>query len=76
MYQIVKNMLNEDDVLKVWRKDVLFEDRSTWWELNIDSTTIAWQQEIRATAKKVNKFSKNVKKDVSCLKDCLFEQQQ
>ena len=52
------------------------DDRSTWWKLNIDLTTIAWQQEIRATAKRANRLSIDVEEDVSDLKDRSFEQQQ
>ena len=43
--------------------------------MNIDFTTIIWQQKIKATAKRANKLSIDVEKNASDLKDRSFEQQ-
>ena len=76
MYRIVKNIMSEDDMFEIEIKDGFLNDKSTWWELNIDFITIIWQQEIKTTATRVNKLSTDIEKNVSNLKNCSFKQQQ
>ena len=66
-------MINEDDTFEICIKDGFFDDKSIWWELNIDFTIIIWQQKIKATAKRINKLSINIKTDALDLKDRSFE---
>ena len=76
MYRTIADMMNENDIFEIWIKGEFSDDRSIGWKLNIDLTIIIWQQKVKATAKRVNKLSIDVKKDVSDLKDRSFEQQQ
>ena len=73
MYRTVADMMSEDDTLEIWIKDEFLDNKSIWWELNIDLTTITWQQEIKATAKRVNRLSIDVERDASDLKNRSFE---
>ena len=66
--------MNEDDTFEIWIKKKFSDDKSIWWELNIDFTTTTWQQKIKATATKANKFSIDVKRNALDLKDRSFEQ--
>ena len=75
MYWTVADMMSENDTFKIWIKNGFSDDKLIWWELNINLTTIVWQQEIKATAKRVNKLSIDIEKDASNLKDRSFEQQ-
>ena len=74
MYQTVADIMNEDDTLEIWIKDGFPNDKSIWWRLNIDFTTIIWQQEVKTNAKRINRLSTDVERSVSNLKDRSFEQ--